>query len=372
MKKCLGRRFPGLSFFAPLLFGSFHGLFQGGWKLYFKVVFLPIYHPLLAYSKNIIDGPVEHETGCECVDDREKDVGHELHHLHLGIVYGRSGHHAHLDDERNKVDKGQYVELVAHEGNTKWQRENALLHGKVGYPDEFSQPQFRSASQHVEQAEEYRNLNEHWQTACDRIHFVEPIHGHHHLLLFLGAVGELLVDRLHGLLKLAHPLHGAGRNQVDRQKDYFNGQSEKDDGDSVVMGKTVEAIHHGQQEFGDGPEKAELHSLLCIFSHSGDAIEFLGANVVVEFENLRVLGGQGEAIHFKQPGHPELRSGLIGQLGKFDGLGEIADPALAGLQYRYEELVFQRNPIHASILGNVVPGLGGKERYAAAGELALS
>ena len=64
----------------------------------------------------------------DSVNNGKENVGHEFHHLHLSVVHGWRGHHAHLYDERYEVDERQDIKLVTHERNAEGHSENALLH----------------------------------------------------------------------------------------------------------------------------------------------------------------------------------------------------------------------------------------------------
>ena len=159
---------------------------------------------LLGDGQDIVDGPVDDESGWKRKEQEGEHDGEEHHDFLLHrVAHGWS--QLLLQEHGGTHDYGKNVKGI---GN-----------GKIGDPaHERGTAKFDRKEQRVVQGDEYGNLQQHGQTTADRVHLVFFIQLHHFFIHFLPVVFISFLNDFYIGLNLLHSLHGLEAFMSQREK----------------------------------------------------------------------------------------------------------------------------------------------------------
>ena len=107
--------------------------------------------------------------------------------------------------------------------------------------------QFHRTEYRPIKADKDRNLQQHRQTAAQRIDFFAAVHLHHSLLHRHTVIAVLLFQCLELRCDRTHFRHGFIGGVVQREENYFDDNGQQDDCPAPVAGKAVQFVHQPEE-----------------------------------------------------------------------------------------------------------------------------
>ena len=175
----------------------------------------------MGYGKDIIDHPVQNQSGREIEEHKSEHDRHQKHHLGLGRIGGRGGHlllndHGRPHDDRRDIDRVFRREILDPQ-------------------EEGGMPHLDRILQGIIKGDEDRNLNHHGKASAHGVD-LSPLIEEHDLLLkpcLVVLIG--LSEPGHLRLDLLHLLHRFEADLCQRKKDDLDQDADQNDIDPIIF-----------------------------------------------------------------------------------------------------------------------------------------
>ena len=221
-------------------------------------------------------------------------------------------------------------------------------------------PQFYGTAEDAEQGEEHRNLDQHGQTATQRIDLVVAIERHGLLLELLGLVLIFFLQGLDLWLELLHALHAFRTLMGQRPEQDTHDQGQQDNGDPVIGNHPIQLVQAPQQGFTNPSEYPEFHDFLLVQTQWCNRGDFLGPHIITKGAGINLFGVQAPGSKLDGRGHT-ARNGGLHPGGRILGILKLAlgplhhQVASTGAIFRIQDLdkefILHSNPVHTALDG---------------------
>src|SRR5690554_130336 len=239
---------------------------------------LPGNVPLLRDRQDVVDHPVQHQTGREPQEEEGEDDRQHLHYLGLHRV------------RRSRVELLLDEHAHAHQDR---QDEVGILQRQVGNPaNPRGLAHLDAFHQGPVQGDEHRHLYQDRQAATQWIDLFLLVQLHHALGHLLAVVAKLLAQRLQLGRYPTHVGHGAVAGGRKREKYQLDEDGQQDDAPAPVADHTVNQTQHPEQRLGDKPQETVVDSQFQARGYFLQAILILRTGIEIGTDGGLLTGRQ--------------------------------------------------------------------------------